>query len=114
MKVLVIGATGEYAGHVVPESGQRGATVRALVRDAGKADAARRRGADEVVVGDLRDQEKRKREAAGTDIMVGPGRGPGTALRNDRGRRTSPGQRQGGGAGVQHHRHLSQQVQHPE
>jgi uncharacterized protein YbjT (DUF2867 family) len=41
MKVLKIGATGKYAGLVVPELKQRGATVRALVRDESKSGAAR-------------------------------------------------------------------------
>src|SRR5688572_11971659 len=67
MRVLVIGATGEYAGHVVPELIQRGVTVRALVRDAGKADAARRRGANEVAIGDLRDPASLRIAAAGVD-----------------------------------------------
>jgi nucleoside-diphosphate-sugar epimerase len=41
MKVLMVGATGKYAGHVVPELKQRNAAVRALVRDKDKVDAAR-------------------------------------------------------------------------
>ena len=45
MNVLMIGATGNYAGLVVPELKQRGVMVRALVRDASKAGAARQRGA---------------------------------------------------------------------
>ncbi|WP_295619123.1 NmrA family NAD(P)-binding protein [Chamaesiphon sp. GL140_3_metabinner_50] len=32
MKVLMIGATGKYASHVIPELKQRGVTIRALVR----------------------------------------------------------------------------------
>lgn len=42
MKALVVRATGKYASLVVPELKQRGATVRALVRD------ARQQGADET------------------------------------------------------------------
>lgn len=30
MKVLMVGATGTYASHVVPELKQRGVTIRAL------------------------------------------------------------------------------------
>ena len=48
MKALVVGATGKYASLVVPELKQRGATVRALVRDESKIDAARQQGADET------------------------------------------------------------------
>jgi uncharacterized protein YbjT (DUF2867 family) len=53
MKVLMIGATGKYASHVVPELKQRGVTIRALVRDKDNLEVARQHGADEAVVGDL-------------------------------------------------------------
>ena len=69
MKTLVIGATGKYAGLVVPELKSRGATVRALVRDAGKADAAKRRGADETALGDLSDPASLRAAAAGCDAV---------------------------------------------
>jgi signal transduction histidine kinase len=55
MKVLMVGATGKYASHVIPELKQRGVTIRALVRDKDKIDPARQQGADEAVVGDLND-----------------------------------------------------------
>lgn len=35
--ILVVGATGRFAGSVVPELEKRGATVRALLRDESKA-----------------------------------------------------------------------------
>jgi uncharacterized protein YbjT (DUF2867 family) len=54
MKVLMVGATGTYASHVVPELKQRGVTIRALVRGKDKIDTARQQGVDEAVVGDLR------------------------------------------------------------
>jgi uncharacterized protein YbjT (DUF2867 family) len=38
MKVLMVGATGKYASHVVHELKQRGVTIRALVRDKDKSD----------------------------------------------------------------------------
>jgi uncharacterized protein YbjT (DUF2867 family) len=57
MKVLMVGATGTYASHVVPELKQRGVTIRALVRDKDKIDTARQQGADEAVVGDLNDAD---------------------------------------------------------
>lgn len=53
MKVLAVGATGKFAGLVVPELKKRGVTVRALVRDQHHEAAARERGADEIVRGDL-------------------------------------------------------------
>jgi len=53
--VLVVGAAGRAAGEVVPALVARGAEVRGLVRHAGQVDQVRRRGACEVVVGDLHD-----------------------------------------------------------
>lgn len=53
MKVLTIGAAGEFAGMVVPELKKRGCEIRALVRDEDEAKKARGRGADETVFGDL-------------------------------------------------------------
>jgi uncharacterized protein YbjT (DUF2867 family) len=67
MKVLMIGATGKYASHVIPELKQRGVTVRALVRNEDKVDAARQQGADEAVVGDLNDAESLRAAASGMD-----------------------------------------------
>lgn len=56
MEVLAVGATGQYAGLVVPALKQRGITVRALVHDDAKSGQVRENGADHVVVGDLRDR----------------------------------------------------------
>jgi uncharacterized protein YbjT (DUF2867 family) len=67
MKVLVVGATGQYASLVVPELKQRGATVRALVRDETKADAARQQGADEAAIGDLGAPDSLRAAATGVD-----------------------------------------------
>lgn len=67
MKVLMIGATGHYAGLVVPELTKRGVTVRALVRDESKAGAARQRGAAETAIGDLRDAHSLRAAAEGVD-----------------------------------------------
>lgn len=55
MKVLATGATGAYAGLVVPALVRRGIAVRALVHDPAKADLPRADGAQEVVQGDLGD-----------------------------------------------------------
>lgn len=67
MKVLMVGATGKYASLVVPELKQRGVTVRALVRNESKADAARQQGADEVAIGNLDDPNSLRAAAAGVD-----------------------------------------------
>lgn len=67
MKVLTIGATGQYAGLVVPELKKRGASVRALVRDEGRVGAALQAGADETVVGDLRDPASLRAAAEGVE-----------------------------------------------
>jgi uncharacterized protein YbjT (DUF2867 family) len=69
MKVLMIGATGEYAGLVVPELKQRGAMIRALVRDESKSEAARQQGADETVIGDLHDPNSLRAAAGGVDAV---------------------------------------------
>lgn len=57
MKVLMVGVTGKYASLVLPELRQRGVTVRALVRDESKADAARQQGAEEIEIANLNDSE---------------------------------------------------------
>ena len=67
MKTLVVGATGKYAGLVVPELKRRGAKVCALIRSGAQADEARGRGADEFVVGDLRDPASLRAALAGVD-----------------------------------------------
>lgn len=67
MTVLMVGSTGHYAGLVLPELKKRGARVRALVRGSDQADAARRRGADETVTGDLTDPDSLLRAAEGVD-----------------------------------------------
>ena len=55
MTILAFGASGEFAGLVVPELAKRGARVRALVHRQEEEEKARKQGAQEVVVGDLTD-----------------------------------------------------------
>ncbi|MEH1943646.1 MAG: NmrA family NAD(P)-binding protein [Nostoc sp.] len=69
MKALVVGATGKYASLVVPELKQRGATVRALVRDESKIEAARQQGADETTIGNLQNLDSLRAAAAGVDSV---------------------------------------------
>lgn len=67
MKVLMIGATGQFAGLVVPELKKKGVMVRALVQDANKAAIAKKRGADETVLGNLEDEESLLKASKGMD-----------------------------------------------
>ena len=55
-KVLVVGAAGRFAGLVVPALASRGVSVRGLARDEEQGGRARRNGAAEVAIGDLRDR----------------------------------------------------------
>jgi uncharacterized protein YbjT (DUF2867 family) len=63
----MVGATGKYAGLVVPALEHRGVTVRALVRHGSKSDAARRQGAQEIAIGDLHNPNSLRAAAAGVD-----------------------------------------------
>jgi uncharacterized protein YbjT (DUF2867 family) len=67
MKVLMIGATGRFAGLVVPELKKKGVVVRALVQDANKAAIAKTKGADETVLGNLEDEESLLKASKGMD-----------------------------------------------
>ncbi|MCD2195357.1 NmrA family NAD(P)-binding protein [Actinomycetospora endophytica] len=65
--VLVVGATGTFGTHVVPELHRRGVTVRALARSQDRAEVARRAGADEVAIGDLTDAASLRAAVYGAD-----------------------------------------------
>lgn len=67
MRVLATGATGQYAGLVVPALVERGVEVRALVHDPTKADVARRHGASETVEADLSDRSSLDAALDGVD-----------------------------------------------
>ena len=67
MKILMVGATGRFAGLVVPELKKRGVTIRALIRSEDKAVAALKQGADETALGDLNDGESLRKAARGVD-----------------------------------------------
>lgn len=51
--ILVVGASGKFAGLVVPELDKRGASIRAMIHDAGDESAVREAGAQNVMVADL-------------------------------------------------------------
>jgi uncharacterized protein YbjT (DUF2867 family) len=67
MKILMVGATGKYASHVIPELKQRGVTIRALVRDKERLEAAQMKGVDEAVVGDLEDADSLDAATSGVE-----------------------------------------------
>ncbi|MDX8507100.1 NmrA/HSCARG family protein [Mesorhizobium captivum] len=72
--VLVVGATGRFAGLVVPELVRRNANVRALIRDSANVEKARQFGASEVATGDLRDRRSLESALEGVDgvFHIGP------------------------------------------
>jgi uncharacterized protein YbjT (DUF2867 family) len=67
MKVLMIGATGRFAGLVLPELKKRGITVNALVQDNLKAEKAIQNGADKTMIGSLDDKQSLIKAATGMD-----------------------------------------------
>jgi nucleoside-diphosphate-sugar epimerase len=69
MRTLVTGATGRVGSHFVPRLLELDGEVVVLVRDAERAEPLRRRGA-EVVAGDLRDADGRRRALDGVDAVV--------------------------------------------
>jgi uncharacterized protein YbjT (DUF2867 family) len=69
MRVLAIGATGQFAGLVVPALVSQGLQVRALVHDPAKADRVRELGAQETVPGDLRDRSSIDAALKGVDAV---------------------------------------------
>jgi uncharacterized protein YbjT (DUF2867 family) len=81
MRVLMVGATGRHAHLVLHELIKRGVVVRALVRNQERADVARHNGADEVVIGDLREPASLTDAVAGMDgvFHIGPAHAAGEA-----------------------------------
>jgi uncharacterized protein YbjT (DUF2867 family) len=74
VRVLMVGATGKYAHHVLPELKKRGIKVRALVRSRESEKKARENGADETATGDLQDPRGLISAAVGVDgvFHIGP------------------------------------------
>ena len=81
MRVLTIGATGQYAGLVVPALVSKGLSVRALVHDPGKAGQLADAGVDETVAGDLRDPDGMRAALDGVEgvFLIIPAFAPDTA-----------------------------------
>jgi uncharacterized protein YbjT (DUF2867 family) len=68
MTILVTGATGNVGSRVARELSQRGARVRAFVRDPARATAIL--GDDiELAIGDLADPDSLRRALAGADRL---------------------------------------------
>jgi uncharacterized protein YbjT (DUF2867 family) len=54
--ILAVGASGKFAGMVIPELARRGASVRGFVHDPNDAGTVRSQGgAEDVVIGDFAD-----------------------------------------------------------
>lgn len=65
--ILAIGASGKFAGMVVPELTKRGANVRGFVRNFDEIDRSKSAGAAETVIGDLTDQASVRTAMKGVD-----------------------------------------------
>ena len=78
MRVLMVGATGKYAHHVLPELKKRGVKVRALVRSRDSERKARENGADETAIGDLQEARGLISASVGVDgvFHIGPAFAP--------------------------------------
>jgi uncharacterized protein YbjT (DUF2867 family) len=81
VKILAVGAAGKFAGLVIPALAGRGARVRGLVRKPDQAAQVRSHGAEEVVVGDLRDRASLDAALHGIDAVfyIAPAFLPGEA-----------------------------------
>jgi uncharacterized protein YbjT (DUF2867 family) len=81
MRVLAIGATGQFAGLVVPALVSRGVQVRAFVHEPSNQERARDCGADQVVAGDLRDPPSVREALDGADgvFLIIPAFAPDSA-----------------------------------
>lgn len=68
-KVLAVGASGKFAGMVIPELVKRGAVVRGLIHDSAKEGLVRQHGATEIAVGDLTDRTSLDEALKGVDSV---------------------------------------------
>jgi uncharacterized protein YbjT (DUF2867 family) len=69
LKVLAVGASGKFAGLVIPELTARGAVVRGLIKDGAKEALVRQRGAAEIAIGDLTDRASLDAALKGVDAV---------------------------------------------
>jgi uncharacterized protein YbjT (DUF2867 family) len=68
-KILAVGASGKFAGLVIPALVARGAVVRGLVKDAAKEALVRQHGAAEIAIGDLTDRASLDAALTGVDAV---------------------------------------------
>ena len=75
MNVLMVGATGEFAGLVLPELKKRDIEVYALIHDRNQSPEVKRKGADYVILGDLNDPASLRAATEGMDgvFHINPG-----------------------------------------
>ena len=67
--VLAVGASGKFAGLVIPELAKRGAKVRGLVRKSNEGNKVLAKGAAEIAIGDLTDSGSISAALAGVDAV---------------------------------------------
>jgi len=68
-KVLAVGASGKFAGLVIPALAARGAVVRGLIRDSAAEALVREHGAAEIAIGDLSDRASLDAALVGIDSV---------------------------------------------
>lgn len=69
LKVLAVGASGKFAGLVIPQLTARGAVVRGLIKDGAREALVRRHGAAEIAIGDLTDRASLDAALTGVDAV---------------------------------------------
>lgn len=67
MKVLMIGATGNFAKNIIPALKKKGIIVKAIVRNEAKIEIALQNGADETVIADLSNIDSLRNALQGAD-----------------------------------------------
>ncbi len=67
MKILMIGATGNFAKLIIPELKKKGVQITALVRKEERVEAALKNGADDTVIADLNNFESLQKAVQNVD-----------------------------------------------
>ena len=69
-RILAFGASGKFAGMVVPALTVRGMTVRGFAKDAADEAKARENGASDIAIGDLNDRASIDRALVGIERVT--------------------------------------------
>lgn len=69
-RVLLAGASGDTGRRILPLLARSDLAVRALTRSPANAEPLERRGADEIVIGDLTDRSDAERAVEGIDLVL--------------------------------------------